>query len=443
MDTVMSERIGFNTLPPTLMHVDLNSCFATIEQQANPLLRGKPVAVAAYTTPGGCILAASYEAKRFGVKTGLRVREGKMVCPGLIILPSDPWKYRWVNRKLLALFSVYTATVEVKSIDEMVLDFERSPALERHVGPMPYENVLVESTMQTIAKEIKRKIKEEVGEWLTVSVGIAPNRYLAKVAAGLHKPDGLDVISKVNIETILESLSLEDLCGIKAGYGGRLRRWGIGTALAFYKANIRTLKSAFHSINGYYWWLRLHGWEADDREFAKKSVGHSYALYEPYRRSDPRLSQILCQLTEKMGRRLRSYGARASGMHVWCLLGGYASWHHGESLGSPIYSNKDLYDAAQRILKTAPNELVRNIAVSCFCLTFDLYTQLTLDESEVKKEERTRAIDAIHDRWGGGLVTSARLLKTPQRIKDRIAFGGVKDLEEFIFQDKIRGEYTD
>src|SRR3989338_166345 len=111
----------FNPAPSTIMHVDLNSCFATVEQQANPLLRGKPVVVGAYTTPGGCVLAASREAKIFGIKTGMRVGEAKSICKNVIVLPSDPWKYRFINRKLLALFSTYTPDVEVTSIDEMVL----------------------------------------------------------------------------------------------------------------------------------------------------------------------------------------------------------------------------------------------------------------------------------------------------------------------------------
>ena len=106
-------RLLFNPASSTVMHVDLNSCFATVEQQANPFLRGKPVVVAAYVTSGGCILAASREAKLLGIKTGMRVGEAKSICKNVIVLPSDPWKYRFINRKLLALFSTYTPEVEV------------------------------------------------------------------------------------------------------------------------------------------------------------------------------------------------------------------------------------------------------------------------------------------------------------------------------------------
>src|SRR3990167_9998588 len=130
----MTQRTNFNWLLPSWMHIDLNSCFATIEQQANPHLRGLPIAVAAYTTPRGCILAPSIEAKRFGVKTGMQVREGKSLCPHLLILPSDPPKYRFVNQALTKLFNEYTPAVSIRSIDEMLLNFPQFPPLKIRGG---------------------------------------------------------------------------------------------------------------------------------------------------------------------------------------------------------------------------------------------------------------------------------------------------------------------
>src|SRR3989338_8410898 len=120
----------FNKSEPTIMHIDLNSCFASVEQQANPLLRGKPIVVAAYITQSGCILAASIEAKVLGVKTGMRVKEGKMICPRLIVLPPDPDKYRQVHRKLKKLLQSYSERIVPKSIDEFVIDMEGLPVEE-------------------------------------------------------------------------------------------------------------------------------------------------------------------------------------------------------------------------------------------------------------------------------------------------------------------------
>lgn len=420
MDTILDESVGFNPATPVVMHVDLNSCFASIEQQANPTLRGKPVVVAAYTTPGGCVLTASREAKKLHIDTGMRVGEAKAICPSVVVLSPDPWKYRFVNRKLLAILRSYTSDVEVKSIDEMVLEIS---------------NVKVQ--MSILAQEIKQRIKSEIGEWLTVSIGISTNRYLAKIGAGLHKPDGLDVIDKNNIETIFSTLPLEKLTGIKTGYGGRLRVYGITTAMEFYRAPIKLLKAAFHSIVGYHWWLRLHGWEADDREFSRKSFGQSYALYRPYLPDDVRLKQILCQLVEKMGRRMRTSGFSASGIHVSCLFSDYSYWHKGKKYTQIVYAGSDLYAHALDVLKCAPHRPVRILAVSCHYLINQQYEQEELFADTMRKRSLTRAIDSIQDRYGDFVIHPASMLRMEHKVLDRIAFGGVKGLEEMVFRDPI------
>lgn len=436
MDCVVSESIGFNRAPPTVMHVDLNSCFASVEQQANPALRGRPVAVAAYRTDNGCILAASREAKTLGVGTGMRVGEGKRLAPGLVVLSPDPWKYRYINRKLLALLRQYTADVEVKSIDEMVLSLAGSPQLDMRTR----NGERVADAMRTIGADIKRRIREEIGEWLTVSVGIAPNRFLAKTGSNLHKPDGLDVIDAGNVEAVFSAMKATDLTGIKEGYGSRLARYGITTAIGMYRAPISVLKAAFASVVGYHWWLRLHGWEADDRDFGRKSYGNSYALYVPYRPGERPLEQILCQLAEKTGRRMRLAGFRAGGVEASCVFRDWTYWHGHELTPSGTYAGGDLFAVARRVIAKAPKRPVRILAIRAMRLTRDLYAQQTLDEGESRKRRVTAALDAIGDRWGPGLVVPATLLGSPQTVKDRIAFGGVKELEEFAFSDDVAYE---
>jgi DNA polymerase-4 len=390
------------------MHIDLNSCFATIEQQANPLYRGKPLVVAAYTTDRGCILAASREAKTAGIKTGMRVSEGKRLCRCLIVLPSDPPKYRFVNRKLVELLSKYSADVEVKSIDEMVVKLSDI------------------SNQLSVAKDIKQRIKSEIGEWLTVSIGIAPNRYLAKIASNLHKPDGLDIITAQNIEHILCSLQLEELTGIKEGYGGRLRRYGIDSPLAMYRASSEVLAAAFGSKIGHDWWLMLHGWDpaVTSGQDQIKSIGHSYALPKAYLTSDIRLHQILSQLVEKTGRRLRDNHFTTGGLRISVLFADYTYWNHGEKKVHTLMHSRDLYREALRLLLTAPHHPVRLLAVSCFSLSTK--EQLSFFESSDKKCRLTNALDIIADRWGEYTVVPARMLAMENRVLDRIAFGGVR-----------------
>lgn len=441
MDTITSEFLDFNPAPPTVLHVDLNSCFATIEQQANPLYRGKPLAVAAYTTDRGCILAASCEAKKLGIKTGMRVFEGKALCRTLIVLPPDPPKYRFINRKLLALLQRYSADIEVKSIDEMVINFRNSPNI--HVSNIRHQASKEDGKeyLIEIAKEIKQKIKDEIGEWLTVSIGIAPNRYLAKIASNLHKPDGLDVIAKDTIEAVLGSLELEQLTGIKEGYGGRLRRHGITTPLALYRASVGDLKTAFASVIGYDWWLWIHGWEsALFGAHAVKTIGHSYALPVAYMPGDTRLHQILCQLVEKMGRRVRDNHFVVGGIHVSCTFADHTYWQKGQKLQGMLFASRDIYAAALRILAAAPDKPVRILAVTSFALGNEGTQQLSLLESTERKRSLTRARDALDERWGDFTVFPARMLSMEQKVLDRIAFGGVMGLADVVFHEPVNHE---
>ena len=414
-------NLPFNPKGSTLMHIDINSCFATIEQQANPQLRGRPVAVAAYTTENGCILAASVEAKRLGIKTGMRVKDGKLIYPKLAVLPPDPWKYRDAHLKLRGLLRTYTDDVVPKSIDEFILNLEGYPAFKRG--------------MHEVAREIKVRIKEEIGDWITVSTGIAPNRFLAKTAAGLHKPDGLDEINKNNFLETYSGLELMDLCGIKQRNAARLGSKGIYTVQDFYHADVRTLKAAFQSINGYYWYLRLHGWEMDDVEFGRRSYGNSYALPKPFYKVED-LAPILYKLVEKTGRRLRKAGYKAGGVHVAVSYrdGGY--WHHGHLTGKFLFDSRDIYKEVYRILCKSPYQKpVAILAESVFDLIDGEIAQTELFDDVSKKERLYDALDFISEKWGEYVITPARMLDTRQYIPDRIAFGGVKELEEFTIAE--------
>lgn len=424
---------NFAAFPPTWMHIDLNSCFAGIEQQANPLLRGKPIAVAAYTTPHGCILAPSIEAKRYGVKTGMQVQEGQTLCPRLIVLPSDPPKYRFVNRALLRLLQKYSPVVSVRSIDEMVLNFRDflDSSADKINNP---RNMSQHTSLNSLAQELKNAIKAEIGDWLTVSIGIAPNPYLAKLAAGLNKPDGLDTINAQTILPTLKSLSLIDLPYIKAKNAMRLASVGITTSLEFYHASIQQLKSAFQSINGYYWHLRLHGYPVDEVEWQRRSIGHSYALPKPTD-NFKELSQLLCKLVEKMGRRLRNNQLTARGIHLALGYQQEGGWHKGHLFSHTMYSGADLFESALTLLHEAsPLQPVRILAVSCFDLQEDVHQQLTLFRNEIGQRSLTHAMDKVNNIWGEFTLIPATMLSVQKqnKILDRIAFGRVLDMQDVI-----------
>ena len=405
--------LAFNPASPTVMHLDLNSCFASIEQQVNPLLRGKPIVVAAYVSPGGCILAASIEAKAYGVKTGLRVKEGRLLCPNLIVLPSDPDKYRRVHLRFHKLLSDYTDKVIPKSIDEFVLDLS--------------DFVKSEISLESVAKEIKQRIKNEIGDWLTISVGLGPNRFLAKTAADLHKPDGLDIIDRSNYHSVYQKLALVDLHGINVQNAARLNRVGIKTVEEFAAADIQTLHSAFGSVTGYYWYLRLRGWEIDAIELGRKSYGNSYALPKPFI-TEAELTPLLSKLVEKTTYRLRQGGYTARGVHLAIVYRDGTYWHQGLTV-SEIFTGNDVYRHIRQLLQTCPHRKpVRNLAISCFNLRKQDSVQLVLFENILKKRKLSHAIDKIKRRYGQYAITPALMLSARKNVPDRIAFGGVSEL---------------
>lgn len=403
------------------MHIDINSCFATIEQQANPFLRGKPVVVAAFATDRGCILASSIESKRLGIKTGMRVFEGKRIYPGLVVLSPDPWKYRNVHLKLKDLISEYTDDFVPKSIDEFSLNLKDYSTLKK-------------CSLESIAKEIKRRIKKEIGDWITVSIGIAPNKYLAKVAAGLQKPDGLVEINKGNFLDVYSKMKLTDLTGIKIGNATRLNSVGIYSVVDFYNAPIWKVKTAFHSITGLYWHMRLSGFEIDDFQTGRHSYGNSVAIGKNLSKITD-LSPILARLTEKMCARLRSAGYMAHGIHLALIYKDGSWWHKGKLLSQARFDSRDFYKAIFRLLIEAnPGVPVLNIAVSCFGLTRVGPLQLDIFENMDKKQNLVYAIDSVNTKWGGFTVGSARSFGGAKVVLDRIAFGGVKELEELNLQ---------
>ncbi len=408
---------------PTIMHIDLNSCFATIEQQADPLLRNKPIVVAAYTSPGGCVVAPSIEAKREGIKVGMTVRDAKLLCRDVVVLPPDPPKYRDVHEKFKHIFTQYSPNVHPKSIDEAVIDFANTPA---------YIRGLVD-----IGREIKQRIRGEIGEWLSCNVGISTNRFLAKLAASLHKPDGLDVITHENLRDVYRSVTLTDLHGINTRFEARLNAYGIMTPLDFLGSSMYTLKKyVFRSITGHHWFLRIRGWEVDAVQFDRKSYGQEYSL--GHKTDDPyELSKLIMKLCEKIGRRMRRDGKAARGIHVAITYTDRTYWHRGRTVHVPLYATQDIYTKAMWVFNQQPQrKAVAKLSVSCSSLVEKDTKQLSLfKDFSNKKEIVADAADELNNRYGEYVVTPALMMGMGGLVMDRVAFGGIKELQDLYTQD--------
>ena len=405
-----------NTARPLIMHIDLNSCFSTVEQQARPMLRNRPVAIVNRRTEYTMIVTASYEAKARGVKMGMRLKEAKQLCTDLVGLESDPTKYRFVYHQLMRIMSDYSPHFRMKSIDEGVIDFALSPALIR-------ERDLVE-----IGQEIKQRLRDEIGCWMRCNVGIGPNRWLAKTAAGLNKPDGLDVITHENIEEVLAKLSLQDLTGIASRNEHRLNRIGIYTPLDMLAASPDVLRLAFGGVVGEWWHKRLRGWEVDDVDYDLKSCGRQYVL-ERNDLSRQEIVQRLHHLVESVGAKLRGQGKAARGVKVYVRCHDAPSWKSHMLAPLPFYSDAAIWSLAKQIFMSAPAKGIKMISVTCYHLESHLSNQLSLFGDELARERAVvGAIDNINTRYGERTVHSADTLGTGIYVKQKIPFGSTRYL---------------
>ena len=431
----MNIRTDYNSETPLIMHIDLNSCFATVEQQARVRLRGRPVAIVNRRTEHTMIVTASYEAKAMGVTLGMKLKDAKKICPGLVGIESDPAKYRYVYHKMMDIMSDYSAHVRMKSIDEGVIDFHEATDAMKARG------------LESIGLEIKQRLCDEVGCAMRCNVGIATNRFLAKTAASLHKPDGLDIITADNLRQTLGTLELTDLTGIAHRNEARLNAVGIHTPLQFLDTDAHILKSmVFKSINGVQWHQRLRGWEVDKVDYDLKSAGRQFVL-DGYNMPYDQILKRLHHLCESTGKKLRSQGKVARGVLVWAtthkqpgthdhapahggweVQGGSRYWHARHLSNAPFFSDQAIYAQAKQLFKNAP-PLIRTIGVSVYELADDIDPQLSLFGDEIARERHiTEAVDEINDRYGKHVIHSADTLGTGHNVKEKIPFGSTRYL---------------
>jgi DNA polymerase IV len=413
-----SLELPINSEQPQILHIDLNSCFATVEQQARPLLRGRALGVTNRLTKNACVVAASYEAKALGVKVGMSFSEAKLLAPGLIMVETDPPKYHYVYKKLISIMKSYSPNIGMKSIDEGVIDFHGT---RRNVNQRP---------LAVIGQEIKQRLRDEVGPWMKCNIGIAPNRFLAKTAASLHKPDGLDVITAKNLRRTLSALELTDLTGIAERNQARLNVAGIYTPLQFLDASPDILmRKVFRSVCGEDWHKRLRGWEVDDAEISTKTVGRQFVMDE-WRPSEETLRSRLSHLCETTAMKLRYNELAAKGIYLYLMYANGDVWYERKMFKTPVYNDIDVYRRAVLLFNHRPkDDWVRMMSVSCYQLEPSNMSQLSLLEEVNKQVWLTQAIDTINSQYGEFTVTYASSLSAKGRIKQKIPFGSTRYFE--------------
>lgn len=393
-----------------IMLLDMNSYFASVEQQANPFLRGRPVGVCAYLSAHGCIIAPSIEAKKYGVKTGMRVSEAKSLCPEIVLLENEPAKYRFVSRKVFSILADYSDSVFPYSIDEAFVDLSG------------WVKDFAEAVF--LAKLIKKRIKAEVGAWLKCSIGISFTNWLAKFAAEEKKPDSLTVISRRDLSNIFINRPLQQACGIGKKTEQKLKLIGINTLDQLQKANPQNLIMTLGK-QGYYLWAHLNGIEVSGwikkENNQPKSIGHSYCM--PKQGKDKEyLRSILFKLCEKTGRRLRQQGLKAYSV---CVSWNYVKAKgesHSRRLAYPVFTTQDIYHQSVSFLNLAfLSDDVSLIAVSVGHLV-PYAPQLSFWSDDNRYYALSKALDDINSRYGEYTVYQGLLHKVKEQAKDRIGF---------------------
>lgn len=418
-----------NRNAPTVLWCDMNSSFASSEQQAHPLMRFKPLGVGKYLGPNGPIISPSVEAKRAGVKGITTVRDAKLIAPEMLLVQSDPAKYREMHRRLVRIFKKWAPVVNPRSIDEAVMEFTGSPALKKW-------------DLHQIARMIKEEAAVECGSYIgqRLSMGIATNQFLAKTAAGLEKPNGLQEITADNLRSVFAGLELIDLCGINTRHQARLNSCGIFTPLQFLDAESDFLhRQVFGSITGRYWHWMLRGYEYQRYDpFDRGSFGNSHSMKVQKKEPQHNLSYLL-QLCDMASRRMRREGYSCLRVSVTCIYPDRTHFFAGSASKLPLYTTKEVFRMAARCFnRQGEFKAIHKIAVNLTHIQLGVHEQLDLFATEHGKERRLmEAVDRINTRYGEQKVYPATMHVSVGKVNDSISFGSVGDMQELYEGEEV------
>ncbi len=389
----------------------MNSYFATLEQQAHPNLRGRPIGVAGKGKGERTVVCgASIEAKKFGLKSGMSTWEALRLCPQLIIIPATYDRYSFTSKRIFDLLERFGPKVDIFSIDEAFLDLGADISWEE---------------ARNLATKIKQLIRTEIGEWVSSSVGISYGRVLAKLASEMQKPDGLTVIRPEDFARIAKAMPIEELCGIGFRLRPRLNRMGITTIAELGRMPRDMLITVFGSHTGS--WLHdigngidnniLHSWRDLPQE---KSIGHSYTL--PHNISNiSDVKKVLLLLSERVGVRLRAKRLVGKTISTYLRFEDGSGWGERRTQKEYLLDGYQIYRAGERLLngpgsaswRTKP---VRLVAITISDLVGQYEATAPLFETSQASEQLTHAMDKINNRYGEWTVHRGLIHKIRQRI---------------------------
>ena len=386
----------------TIIHIDMDAFFASVEQKVDPSLRGKPVMVCGGLNTRTVVAAASYEAREYGVHAGMSLAVARVKCPGGIFIEGDPQKYIYTSIRLNDLYREFTHLVEEFSIDESFLDV--ADVADRYGG-------VVE-----LARQLKARVFERFG--LTCSVGIGPNKILAKTASKLEKPDGLTVLAREDIPTRFQSLPVGKLYGVGEETAKKLEILGVRTIGQLARIPVPALKKVFGVI-GELLHDAANGIDespvlTEEERPPAKSIGNEYT-FQSDTRDDEVIHSVLLGLCSKVARRLRKGGHAGRTVTLKVRFADFNTISRGRTLEDYMNLDKEIFDVAREVLaKVQRQKAIRLLGVSVSNLTHTPpeKQRSLFDYSFWKKYKKViESVDKARDKYGERAIVWAALIK--------------------------------
>ncbi|PYP92479.1 MAG: DNA polymerase [Candidatus Angelobacter sp. Gp1-AA117] len=411
------------------LFVDMNSYFASVEQQEQPQLRGKPTAVVTVDVDSTCCIAASYEAKAFGVSTGTQLGDAKKRCPALQVIEARHDLYVKYHNRIKEAVESCLHVSKIVSVDEMECQL-----MGREREPQP---------ARTLAQQVKKAIRNRVGEYLRCSIGLAPNRLLAKMASNMQKPDGLVMITRNQLPEVLLLLKLRDIPGVGERMELRLRKQGIVTMKQLLDLDMDAMTKLWGGVLGTRYWLKLRGLDFDDPASQKTSIGHQHVL-PPELRTREQAAAVGQKLLHKAAVRLRRAKLFTSGMSIFVLFSkgkdeqsGSSYWLHSErplweaNLGFPACQDTmTLINVFQQAWAQCPKLKPVLVSVALVDLVPEEMQNLSLFGDmygEWKFNRLAQVMDTVNEKYGSSTLYLGGIHTVRETAPPRIAFQSIPD----------------
>ena len=406
----------------SILYIDMNSYFASCEQQLQPKFRDVPIGVCPFTGNDPVIIAPSKEAKMYGVKTGMRFQDARKLCPQIIMVQARPVEYRKIHIQLMNILLTYCEDVIPRSIDEAVMNLTA------------YKYIYHD--FKALALKIKEDIKTQIGEYVTCSIGISQNVFLAKLATEIHKPDGLIEITSDNIEHYLSKMQLTDLPGIAAGNEKRLKSSGIRKPIDLYNASESLLRKAFGGVVGNYWHYRLHFREVDLYTSSNKTMSAMRTLSANTRSSEIAMEGMLVSLCTKLEQRMVKSELFCRDIVFTTSYYDREGFKTSIKLQEPVQDAIDILQHIHQRIKVYQKETskkvfaknIRSMGVVVFNFVDAKYLQYSLFDNRMQKDILRKAVYNLKDRYGKNIVRKACETIEDGHLRDAIGFGSVKDI---------------